>query len=176
VTNNYLLVFCNMLVNQVYRRASILLLAWLLPWTEQVACHMCACFIVCLLACLLADIADKHQDAGQRAFLQIFPSLAGGRSAYQHRYFGLNSVSCISSVWMTSSNVDNTIGYLKTSYMVFHILTLNFKFTLQYVSILPITYYTLLAIDFCPATNFDFVCCLHQVDWARQQYQKKLIS
>jgi len=52
VTNNYLLVFCNMLVNQVYRRASILLLAWLLPWTEQVACHMCACFIVCLLACL----------------------------------------------------------------------------------------------------------------------------
>jgi len=90
------------------------------------------CLFYSLFACLLADIADKHQDAAQRAFLQIFPALAGGRSAYQHRYFGLNSVSCISSVWLTSSNVDNTIGYLKTPYMVFHILMLNFKIKLHY--------------------------------------------
>jgi hypothetical protein len=87
---------------------------------------------VCLFACLLEDIADKHKDAGQRVLLQISASLAGGRSAYQHRYVGLNLVSCILSIWLTSSNVDNVIGYLKTSYMVFRILTLNFKIKLHY--------------------------------------------
>jgi len=34
------------------RLANILLLAWLLPWTEHVKSQMCACFIVCLFACL----------------------------------------------------------------------------------------------------------------------------
>ena len=115
----------------MYRRANILLLAWLLPWTEQVTCQICALF-VCLFVCLLADIADKYQDAGQIVPLQISASLARGRTAYQQRYVGLNSVSCILSVWLTSSNIDNTIGYLKTPYMVFNILTLNFKIKLHY--------------------------------------------
>jgi hypothetical protein len=48
-----------------------------------------------LFACLFADIADKHHDAGQNVHVQISASLAGGRSAYRHRYVGLNSVSCI---------------------------------------------------------------------------------
>ena len=90
------------------------------------------CLFVCFFVCLLADIADKHQDAGQKFHIQISASLAGGRSAYQHGYVGLNSVSCILSTWLTSSNVDNTIGYLKTPYMVFHILMLNFKIKLHY--------------------------------------------
>jgi len=120
----------------MYRRANILLLVWLLPWAEQVTGQMCACLYVCLFLsfflCLLADIADKHQDAGQIVRIRISASMAGERSAYQHRYFGLNSVSCILSTWLTSSNVDNTIGYLKTPYMVFHILTLNIKIKLHY--------------------------------------------
>lgn len=65
-------------------------------------------FSVCLLACLLADIADKQQDAGQSVRVQISASLAGGRSAYQHRYAALNSVPCILSVQLTCSNRDNT--------------------------------------------------------------------
>ena len=79
---------------------------------------MCACFMfLCFFffACLLADIADKHQDAGQIVPLQISASLAGTRSAYQHRYVGLNSVSCILSAWFTSSNTDNTMEYLTNS-------------------------------------------------------------
>ena len=125
------------------------------------------CLFVCLFLsfflsfflCLLADIADKHQDAGQRVLLQISATLAGERSAYQHRYVGLNSVSCILSTWLTSSNVDNTIGYLKTPYMVFHILTLNFKIKLHYNMYRYFQSHTttLLAIDFCLTTSFDFV-------------------
>ena len=117
------------------------------------------CLFVCFFVCLLADIADKHQDAGQKFHIQISASLAGGRSAYQHGYVGLNSVSCISSVWLTSSNVDNTIGYLKTPYMVFHILTLNFKIKLHYNMYRYFQSHTttLLAIDFCLTTSFDFV-------------------
>jgi len=44
---------------------------------------------VCLFVCLLADIVDKQQGAGQSVHVQISASLAGGRSAYQHRYAGL---------------------------------------------------------------------------------------
>jgi hypothetical protein len=89
----------------------------------DVCFFLLVCLIACLLPCLLADIANKHQDAGQRVLLQISSSLAGERSAYQHRYVGLNSVSFILSSLLTSSNVDNTIGYLETPYMVFHTLT-----------------------------------------------------
>ena len=74
------------------------------------------CLFLCLFPCLLADIANKHQHAGQSVLLQISAYLAGGRSAYQHRYDGLNSVFFILSALLTSSN-----------YMGFHILTLNFK-------------------------------------------------
>ena len=92
----------------MYRRASILLLAWLLPWPEKATRQICACFSVCLFA----DIADKHQDAGQSVRVQISVSLAGRRSAYQHRYADLNAVSCILSAWLPSSNRDNNIGSL----------------------------------------------------------------
>ena len=83
------------------------------------------CLFVCFFVCLLADIADKHQDAGQKFHIQISASLAGGRSAYQHGYVGLNSVSCILSTWLTSSNIDNTIEYLTNS--IYGLSYLNVK-------------------------------------------------
>jgi hypothetical protein len=60
---------------------------------------------------LLADIAVKHQDAGQSVPLQISASLVGERSAYRHRYVGLNSVPCILFAWLTS--LSDLVGKVK---------------------------------------------------------------
>jgi hypothetical protein len=83
------------------------------------------CLFFCLLVSLLAVIADKHQDAGQIVRVQISVSLAGGRSAYQHRYAELNAVSCILSAWLPSSNRGNTIGSLTND--IYGISLLNIK-------------------------------------------------
>ena len=73
--------------------------------------------VVFLFVCLLTVIADKHQDAGQSVRVQISVSLAGGRSAYEYRYAGLNSVSCNLSSWLISNNRDNSTIRSLTNYI-----------------------------------------------------------